>query len=111
MPPRLTTSTSPAATRTSWNGATPRRQGPGNGRPRQDRPARLGYHPAPRAGLSTADVAVLTLLADGHTQDTTARRLDMSTRTLRRRITGICAELQVREPIEAVVWAAKHGIL
>lgn len=61
--------------------------------------------------LTTHEVAILSLLADGLTQNSAARRLDISGRTLRRHMRAICARLQVCEPIEAVVWAARQGLL
>lgn len=61
--------------------------------------------------LSADELAVLAYLAEGLTQSTAARRLDISARTLRRRLRRICARLDVCEPIEAVAWAARHGFL
>lgn len=61
--------------------------------------------------LSPDELAVLAQIADGLTQHSAARRLDISARTVRRRLRTICARLHVCEPIEAVVWAAKRGLL
>lgn len=61
--------------------------------------------------LSNQDVALLSHLAAGMTADVAARRLDLSSRTLRRRMRTICDRLHVDTPIEAVVWAAKQGIV
>lgn len=61
--------------------------------------------------LSAHEVAILRLLGDGLTQHSAARRLDISGRTLRRHMRAICGRLQVCEPIEAVVWAARQGLL
>jgi DNA-binding NarL/FixJ family response regulator len=63
------------------------------------------------ATLSADDVRLLALLAQGLPLDAVARRLDMSERTLRRRIRGICDRLRVPAAISAVVWAAKRGLL
>lgn len=61
--------------------------------------------------LSTHELAILAALADGLTQDTAARRLDISPRTLRRHLRSICARIDVREPIEAIAWAARSELL
>lgn len=61
--------------------------------------------------LSAHELAILGALADGLTQDTAARRLDISPRTLRRHLRAICARIDVREPIEAVAWAARNELL
>lgn len=61
--------------------------------------------------LSREDVALLGLLAQGLPLDAVARRLRMSERTVRRRIRDICDRLGVGAPIQAVVWAARRGIL
>lgn len=61
--------------------------------------------------LDAHELAVLAALADGLTQDTAARRLEISPRTLRRHLRAICARIDVREPIEAVAWAARNELL
>jgi DNA-binding NarL/FixJ family response regulator len=61
--------------------------------------------------LSREDVILLGLLAQGLPLDAVARRLRMSERTVRRRTRDICDRLGVGAPIEAVVWAARRGIL
>jgi DNA-binding NarL/FixJ family response regulator len=69
---------------------------------------------SPRAGappLSREDVALLGLLAQGMPLDAVARRLRVSERTVRRRTRDICDRLGVGAPIQAVVWAARRGIL
>ncbi|MFJ8581745.1 LuxR C-terminal-related transcriptional regulator [Micromonospora sp. NPDC093277] len=65
----------------------------------------------PRPDLSEDDVAVLALLARGLSLDAVARRLDTSDRTVRRRTRTICDRLGVATPIEAVVWAARRGLI
>ena len=57
------------------------------------------------------DVALLRLLAEGRPRDAVARRLRASERTVRRRTRDICDRLGVSVPIQAVVWAARQGIL
>jgi DNA-binding NarL/FixJ family response regulator len=61
--------------------------------------------------LSQDDVALLRLLAQGLPLGAVARRMRTSDRTVRRRAKGICDRLGVSAPIEAVVWAAKRGLL
>jgi DNA-binding NarL/FixJ family response regulator len=61
--------------------------------------------------LSNDDVALLRLLADGLPIEAVARRLRTSERTVRRRTRQICDRLEVGAPIQAVVWAAHHGVL
>ena len=56
-------------------------------------------------------LVLLSLLADGLPVDSVARRLRLSTRTVRRRTRSICDQLGVRAPIQAVVWAVHHGLL
>lgn len=65
----------------------------------------------PRPDLSEDDVALLALLARGLSLDAVARRLDTSERTVRRRTRTICDRLGVTTPIEAVVWAARRGVI
>lgn len=67
--------------------------------------------PATESGLSDEDVRLLAHLASGLTADVAARRLDLSSRTLRRRVRAICDRLDVNTPIQAVVWAAKRGLI
>jgi DNA-binding NarL/FixJ family response regulator len=67
--------------------------------------------PAPALPLSSPDVELLRLLAQGLPLDSVARRLATSERTVRRRTRAICARLGVGTPIQAVVWAARRGLL
>jgi DNA-binding NarL/FixJ family response regulator len=61
--------------------------------------------------LSCEDVTLLGLLAQGLPLDAVGRRLCLSERTVRRRVRDICDRLGVGAPIQAVVWAARRGIL
>lgn len=61
--------------------------------------------------LTTAEIDVLAQLASGSTLDDAARRLDTSTRTLRRRVRAACDRIDVNTPIEAVVWAVKRDLI
>lgn len=58
--------------------------------------------------LGSGDVTILRLLSHGATTDAIARELNVSERTLRRRVRMICDRIGVRTPIEAVVWAVRH---
>jgi DNA-binding NarL/FixJ family response regulator len=61
--------------------------------------------------LAREDLDLLELLADGLPLSTIARRLELSDRTVRRRLRSICDRLGFTAPIQAVVWAARRGLL
>lgn len=61
--------------------------------------------------LSHEDLELLAEIATGVTTEVAARRLELSARTLRRRIRNICDVLGVNTPIEAVVWAARRQLI
>lgn len=61
--------------------------------------------------LGDDDLRLLAEIATGVTTEVAARRLDLSARTLRRRIRTICDRLEVNTPIEAVVWAARRNLI
>ena len=63
------------------------------------------------AQLSCQDVELLRLLARGLPLDAVARRLNTSERTVRRRIKAICDRLGVGASIQAVVKAARAGLV
>ena len=63
------------------------------------------------AGLSRQDVELLRLLSRGLPLDAVARRLNTSERTVRRRVKGICDRLGFTASIQAVVWAARQGLV
>jgi len=61
--------------------------------------------------LGEDELDLLRLLADGASLDQAADRLHLSRRTVSRRLTELCARLDVDKPIEAVVWAVRHGAI
>ncbi len=61
--------------------------------------------------LSTRELAVLRDAALGHANKQIARNLDISLRTVEGHLHSIFAKLRVRSRTEAVVYAAKHGIV
>ncbi|MDF5758933.1 LuxR family transcriptional regulator [Spongiactinospora rosea] len=62
-------------------------------------------------GLSDDDLLLLAELAKGVTVDRVGRRLDVSGRTVRRRLRGICDRIGVATAIEAVAWAARRQLI
>jgi len=61
--------------------------------------------------LSEDELKLLSQIASGVTADVAARKLELSARTLRRRLRAICDRLDVNTPIEAVVWAARRQLI
>lgn len=57
------------------------------------------------------DLELLRLLAEGLTVELVAKRMNLSVRTVRRRARSICDRLDMDAPIQAVVWAARKGLL
>jgi DNA-binding NarL/FixJ family response regulator len=61
--------------------------------------------------LTAEELAILQLTADGLPLNAVARRTGMSSRTVRRRLRGLCDRLGVTHPIQAVVWAVRRGLI
>jgi DNA-binding NarL/FixJ family response regulator len=61
--------------------------------------------------LNEEEIKLLAQIASGVTADVAARKLELSARTLRRRLRTICDRLDVNTPIEAVVWAARRQLI
>jgi DNA-binding NarL/FixJ family response regulator len=74
----------------------------------------MGLTPTPvaeRRSLTKEDIEVLTLLAEGLPLSTIGHRLHLSERSVRRRLRMICDRLGCRSSIQAVVWAARRGLV
>jgi DNA-binding NarL/FixJ family response regulator len=65
----------------------------------------------PPREISHDDLQLLRLLATGLPVDGVARRLELSERTVRRRTRLICDRLGFSTAIEAIVWAARRGLV
>jgi len=63
------------------------------------------------SAMTRNDVALLGLLATGLPADSVARRLNLSPRTLRRRLREVCDKVGAGTPIEAVAWAARRNLI
>jgi DNA-binding NarL/FixJ family response regulator len=67
--------------------------------------------PVPLLTLDERELSLVHLMAEGLALATVARRLDVSERTLRRRIRKLCERLEVDSPVQVVVMAAKAGLV
>lgn len=61
--------------------------------------------------LSCDDLELLRLLAGGLSLESVSRRMEISERTVRRRLRALCDRLGVDTPIEAIVWAVRRGMI
>lgn len=61
--------------------------------------------------LSRQDVELLRLLASGLPMDAVARHMNTSERTVRRRVKAICDRHGFGASIQAIVWAARQGLV
>jgi|GEM_PF-3442845 len=69
--------------------------------------------PSPGAGtqLSQLEIRILRCLSAGLKDEQAARRLEISVRTYRRRVTALCDRLHASSRFEAGVAAAKRGLV
>lgn len=67
--------------------------------------------PPPSGRLGADEVAVLRLMAEGQTVEAVARRLDVSERTVRRKVRAACASVGVDTTVEAIVWAVRQRLI
>ena len=65
----------------------------------------------PSGTVDPSSLTLLALLARGLPLERVARELHCSERTVRRRTRAVCDRLGVGTPVEAVVWAARRGLL
>ncbi|MFJ2609870.1 LuxR C-terminal-related transcriptional regulator [Streptomyces sp. NPDC091279] len=65
----------------------------------------------PHLKLGNDHLRILQLVSQGCTMAQVARRLEVSDRTLRRKLRSICDRMDVETPIEAVVWAVRRRII
>lgn len=61
--------------------------------------------------LTDDELAVLRLMAEGQTVESVARRLDVSERTVRRKVRSVCATIGVDTTVEAIVWAVRNRLI
>ncbi|MDX6235694.1 MAG: hypothetical protein QOG10_509 [Kribbellaceae bacterium] len=61
--------------------------------------------------ISHNDLQLLRLLATGLPVESVARRLNLSERTVRRRTRAACDRLGFGTAVEAIVWAARRGLV
>jgi DNA-binding NarL/FixJ family response regulator len=67
--------------------------------------------PQPNVVLTAGDSRLLALLAEGMVLQSVARHLNLSPRTLRRRLRCLCDRLGVDNWVQAVVWAVRVGVV
>jgi DNA-binding NarL/FixJ family response regulator len=64
-----------------------------------------------RVALDAEEMELVRLLAEGLVLDAVARRLQVSERTVRRRIRALCDRFGVDTPVQVVVILARNGVL
>jgi DNA-binding NarL/FixJ family response regulator len=65
-------------------------------------------HPVP---LGDDELVVLRMMAEGQTVEAVARRLDVSERTVRRKVRAACESVGVDTTVEAIVWAVRQRLI
>jgi|SRR3954452_4044490 DNA-binding CsgD family transcriptional regulator len=61
--------------------------------------------------LECDDVRLLALTAEGFSPAAIGRRIGVNERTIRRHLIKLCERLGVTTPVQAVVWAVRHGVI
>ena len=61
--------------------------------------------------LTTREIEVLQLLAEGASSGHMAEQLDVSPNTVRTHVQGILSKLQVHSRLEAAAFAVRHGLV
>ncbi|HEX5598629.1 MAG TPA: LuxR C-terminal-related transcriptional regulator [Micromonosporaceae bacterium] len=101
--------------RTGHSPGAPRIEGEHRGRAPLATAARWGardpYWNTDGIKLDHEDLRLLALLAEGMPVSSVSRRMAMSDRTIRRRVRAICEQLGVKATVQAIVWAARRGLV
>lgn len=74
-------------------------------------PAQATAGGGPPPGLDGPDIELLRLVAAGLPLDVVGRRLQLSDRTVRRRLKAIRERLGVDSSIQVIAWAARRGLV
>ena len=61
--------------------------------------------------LGHDELVVLRMMAEGQTVEAVARRLDVSERTVRRKVRSACESVGVDTTVEAIVWAVRRRLI
>ncbi|MDL4818478.1 helix-turn-helix domain-containing protein [Actinomadura opuntiae] len=61
--------------------------------------------------MNPDELRMIALFAEGLPIDAIARRMDVSERTIRRRMRRICDRLDVQAGIQVAIWAVRHGLI
>jgi DNA-binding NarL/FixJ family response regulator len=61
--------------------------------------------------ITAEELRILALLADGLALNSVAAHVAVSPRTVRRRLRAVCDRLGLAHPIQAIVWAARRGLI
>jgi DNA-binding NarL/FixJ family response regulator len=78
---------------------------------RAERAERAAPHTVDDVILDEQEMLLIELLAEGLVLDAIARRLDLSERTVRRRIRALCDRMHVATPVQVVVRAVRAGVV
>lgn len=68
-------------------------------------------YPVPGPALTSREIEVLRLLADGLDTDALAKKLGLSQATIRNHIQRLLAKLGVHSRLEAVIYGARHSLI